>query len=117
MNTITLGRNAETAVADKLRLSGHKILEMNWRRRVCEIDIISQKNKIIYFTEVKFRLNEQQGDSLEYVHKTKQKQMAYAATIWCAENKYEGDYRLMAAGVKRLADSEFGFEIVEVTLD
>lgn len=116
MNTKTLGRDAEAAVAANLKSSGHKIIDMNWSRRVCEIDIISEKDRVVYFTEVKFRASGRQGDGLEYVSKSKQNQMAYAATIWCSENNYEGDYRLMAAGVK-IKDSTMSCEIVEITLN
>jgi ribonuclease HII len=99
MNTTTIGRQAELIVAAELSGRRHRIIDKNWRRRHCEIDIISQCKNIIYFTEVKFRKTDQQGDGFEYINITKQSQMEFAARSWCAENNWDGDYRLMAAAV------------------
>ena len=43
---------------------GHEIIERNWRTRYCEIDIVSKKDNALYFTEVKYRKNDNFGDGL-----------------------------------------------------
>lgn len=91
-----LGNDAETAAADFLKKQGFKILDRNWRTRVCEIDIIASKNKIMYFVEVKYRSKSSQGGGLDYVTPKKLEQMRFAADCWVQESKYKGDYELSA---------------------
>ena len=115
MNTTSIGQKAEMAVCELLKAKGYKILDRNWRTRLCEIDIIAQKKSIIYFCEVKFRRSEQQGSALEYITPAKLKQIKFAAQIWCSEQDWNGDYRILAAGVG-LIDGELQVaETLEVT--
>jgi putative endonuclease len=100
MNTTDLGRAAEAAVADHLKREHYQILVQNWRRRTCEIDLVAQKDKVVYFVEVKYRTKDTQGSGLYYITNRKLKQMEFAAKVWTAENNWEGDYRLMAAEVR-----------------
>jgi len=99
MKTTEQGRRAEAAVAKYLIGRGFKILAQNWRRPRCEVDIITIKKSIIYFVEVKYRGSGAQGDGFEYVTPKKQNQVEFAARVWAQENKWSGDYRLMAAAV------------------
>jgi ribonuclease HII len=96
MNTTDTGRRAEKAAATYLEMRGYKVLERNWRRPRCEIDIIAQKDDAIYFVEVKYRRNNNQGGGLEAITPTKLKQMRYAAATWSEESKYTGQSRLSA---------------------
>ena len=106
MNTTSIGQKAELAVCNFLKGEGYKILDTNWRTRLCEIDIVAKKKNIIYFCEVKFRRSERQGSPLEYITSAKLKQIKFAAQIWCSEQDWNGDYRILAAGV-RLNNGEF----------
>lgn len=99
VSTTEVGRRAEVAVADYLRQRGYKILEQNWRTRWCEVDIVAQKGKAVYFVEVKYRKTELQGDGLEYITPKKLEQMAFAAEFWVAQNNWSGEYTLAAASV------------------
>lgn len=114
MNTTNIGRRSELIAANALSDKGHKIIERNWRRRHCEIDIISQYKKVIYFVEVKFRSSDQQGDGFEYINTAKQNQMEFAARSWCAENNWDGDYRLMAVAVGINGGEMLISEIIEL---
>lgn len=49
------GRWAELLARTVLRLRGHKILAQNYKTKVGEIDIITRKNNVIGFVEVKAR--------------------------------------------------------------
>jgi uncharacterized protein (TIGR00252 family) len=111
MKTTFVGQNAEARVAKLLEKAGFKILARNWRTRVCEIDIVANKNQIVYFVEVKFRSSEKQGSGLEYITSKKLKQMHFAAEIWVQQNDWAGDYRIVAA---EISDAEGGIKIVEV---
>jgi putative endonuclease len=99
MNTTGLGAQAETLVASELERRGYKILAKNWKTQVCEIDIIASKQAVVYFTEVKYRSHDGQGGGLEYMTPKKLRQMKFAAEVWVNENKWQGDYRLIAAAV------------------
>lgn len=99
MITTRIGQAAEVAVADFLISNGYKIVERNFRNRVCEIDIIAQKQRVIYFVEVKYRSSDKQGDGLEYITPKKLRQMHFAAEIWVQQHNWTGDYQLLAASV------------------
>lgn len=109
MKTTFIGKRAESRVADFLKNKGFKILAQNWRTKVCEIDVIAQKDEVVYFVEVKYRSSEKQGDGLEYITPKKLKQLHFAAQIWNQQNDWGDDYRIMAAAV---SDNEI--QIVEL---
>jgi putative endonuclease len=94
-STVT-GRKAEAAARVYLEMRGFKILEQNWRRPRCEIDIIAEKDDIKHFVEVKYRHNDEQGGGLEAITASKLRQMRRAAETYVEENKYRGEYILSA---------------------
>ncbi|WP_205838069.1 YraN family protein, partial [Lactobacillus crispatus] len=55
MTTRQIGDKGEQAAADWLMARGHEIVARNWRTRYCEIDIVSVKGEVLYFTEAKYR--------------------------------------------------------------
>ena len=61
MASVDAGRRAEKAAATYLEMRGYQIIERNWRRPRCEIDIVAKKGDVIYFVEVKYRRNDNQG--------------------------------------------------------
>ena len=99
MTNFAHGRTAEEAAANYLVRLGYEIIDQNWRRRSCEIDIVARKGEVIYFVEVKYRQNNKQGSGLEYITPAKLKQMTFAATMWVAENNWNADYNLAAIEV------------------
>jgi putative endonuclease len=99
MNTTETGRKAETAAKVYLEMRGYGIIEQNWRRPRCEIDIIAEKDRVVYFVEVKYRFDDQQGGGLEAITATKMRQMRFAAQAWVTETKWPGEYMLAAVEV------------------
>lgn len=79
-----------------LEMREYKVIEQNWRRPRCEIDIIAEKNGVVYFVEVKHRHNDDQGGGLEAITPSKLKRMRYAAATWREESKYFGESQLAA---------------------
>ncbi len=110
MSTTSVGQEAEGLVVRELQSRGHKVIAKNWRTRRCEIDIVSTKDGCAYMTEVKYRGSRNFGDGFDCIGPRKLKQMAYAAEIWVSEQKWAGDYRLMAASV----DSKAQIQILEI---
>lgn len=86
-------------MADLLEQQGFEIIDHNWKTKVCEIDIIAQRDKVVYFVEVKYRGSDFQGDGFEYITAQKLHKMNFSAEIWKQAYKWSGDYRLMAAAV------------------
>lgn len=90
------GRKAESAAKVYLEMRGYQILEQNYRRPRCEIDIVAKKDSVIYFVEVKYRRSDAQGGGFDYVTGTKLRQMRFAAETWVEDCKWRGDWRLSA---------------------
>ena len=84
MTTRQIGDKGEQAAADWLTADGHEIVARNWRTRYCEIDIVSVKGEVLYFTEVKYRKNDDFGDGLAAITTKKQRQMRFAAELFLA---------------------------------
>ena len=96
MSNYSTGHKAEQVAAEYLKTQGYKILEINWKTKYCEIDIVIQKNNTVYLTEVKYRKSNASGSGFEYITPKKLKQMKFAAEIWVSQHKWEGDYQLAA---------------------
>ena len=84
MTTRQIGDKGEQVAADWLAANGHEIIARNWRTRYCEIDIVSVKGEALYFTEVKYRKNDDFGDGLAAITAKKQRQMRFAAELFLA---------------------------------
>lgn len=98
--TKTIGDKAEDVVAMELVRRGHTVTERNWKTKYCEIDIVSVKDDTVYFTEVKYRRNAEQGGGLAAITTKKRNQMVFAAELYASMNKLKGiNLRLAAASV------------------
>ena len=97
---IRSGDIAEQKVADFLKSHGHAILARNWRTKYCEIDIVSQKDDVFYFTEVKYRRNTKDNDGLDAITKRKLGKMQLGAMSFAQENGLQNNkLQLMVAAV------------------
>jgi uncharacterized protein (TIGR00252 family) len=90
------GHEAERHAAEYLKAQGFEVIEINWKTRYCEIDIIARKDGVVFFVEVKHRRDNRFGQGLDYVTPKKQKQMRFAADMWVSNHAWAGDYRLAA---------------------
>lgn len=99
MKTREIGNLGEDKAADFLRKNNHQILDRNWRNKWCEIDIVSQKDKIIYFNEVKYRKSDIFGDGFDAITPIKMNKMILAANYWVNCKSWNGDYRLSVISV------------------
>ena len=90
------GHEAEKRVAKHLKRLGYDIVELNWKTRSCEIDIVARKHDVMYFTEVKYRSHNTHGEGFDYITPKKLHQMTFAAEYWVQTHGWDGDYRLLA---------------------
>lgn len=96
VTTRQIGDESENTAAEELKRRGHAILERNWRTKWCEIDIISEKDDTIFFTEVKHRKNDASGDGIAAITPHKIHQMELATKIYSSKDKEPRDYRFIA---------------------
>ena len=93
---LTAGQRAEAIVSEALRRKKHQIIERNWRTKYCEIDIISEFNGTLYFTEVKYSKNR---SGLDRITDVKLKQMQFAANAYISIFDIQKPAKLAAAEV------------------
>lgn len=93
------GQKAEEITAKYLAQQQHDIIARNWKNRFCEIDIVSRKDGLWYFTEVKFRSNAQKGDGKDAIDRRKLNKMRLAATMFLQEKGSEASARLAVSSV------------------
>lgn len=109
MSSTQAGHKAELAARSYLEMRGFKILEQNWRRPRCEIDIVAIKDGVIQFVEVKYRRTDDQGGGLDAITATKLQQMRRSAWLYVEEFEWHGDYILSAVEVGGKDFSIIGF--------
>lgn len=81
------GRLGEDAVCAELVKRGHRIIARNYRKPFGEIDIISEHDGCIVFTEVKTRKYGSMVSGLEAVDRRKQGKIIATADFYLSENQ------------------------------
>ena len=113
--TKQLGDQGEQVVVDYLEASGHEIIARNYKTKLFEVDIISRKNEILYFTEVKYRSDHDFGEALDFIDKKKQQKMHLAVEGFMATHPEYANFRptLAVAAVGKDFCLEEWFELSE----
>ena len=113
--TKQLGDRGEQVVVDYLVESGHEIVARNYKTKLFEVDIISQKAQMLYFTEVKYRSDHDFGEALDFIDKKKQQKMHLAVEGFMATHPEYADFRptLAVAAVDKDFKLEEWFELSE----
>lgn len=81
------GSVGEDFAAEVLTLSGYDILQRNYRCRYGEIDLIAERDRELFFIEVKSRRNLNFGEPREAVTVEKRQHMRRAAAKFLSEQK------------------------------
>ena len=110
-----LGDRGEQVVADFLTAAGHEIVARNYKTKLFEVDIISQKAQVLYFTEVKYRSGRDFGEALDFIDKKKQQKMHLAVAGFLTAHPEYADFRptLAVAAVDKDFNLEEWFELDE----
>lgn len=82
-NKRELGSIYEKKAAEYLVQCGYRILTMNYRCRIGEIDIVARDGKYLVFVEVKFRAGGKGGFPQEAVDYKKQRTICKVADYYC----------------------------------
>jgi putative endonuclease len=88
-----LGIEGEQLAKDYLQREGWLILEMNYRYRRSEIDVIASKNDLLIFVEVKARSNTTFGLPEQFVDEKKANNIIKAADHYILEKDWKGNIR------------------------
>ena len=87
MESHIYGKKNEIVAAEYLKKKGYKILEVNYKNKIGEIDIIAEAGKYIVFVEVKARLSRAFGDPLEAIDFRKQDKIRKIANLYLMTHK------------------------------
>ena len=83
-----IGSFGEALARDYLISKGYKILNMNFRNKFGEIDIICKKNNLLIFCEIKSRYSNSFGSPIESITCYKQKQIIKVSELYLISKKY-----------------------------
>ena len=86
METKLRGRFGEEIAAAYLKKKRYRLVGMNYRTRLGEIDLIVSDRRYIVFVEVKLRRSESFAAAREFVTTQKQRRVSLAAQSWLQEN-------------------------------
>ena len=113
--TKQLGDQGEQVVVDFLVAAGHEIVARNYKTKLFEVDIISQKAQVLYFTEVKYRSDHDFGEALDFIDKKKQQKMRLAVAGFLAIHPEYANFTptLAVAAVDKDFNLEEWFELGE----
>jgi len=95
-----IGKWGEAKAAEYLKKNGYLIVEMNYRRKTGEIDIIAYEGDMLCFIEVKTRSRLDFGFPCEAVDFRKKARLLRTADYYIAEN--------------RLSESQCRMDIIEI---
>ena len=84
-----IGSFGEALARDYLISKGYKILNMNFRNKFGEIDIICKKNNLLIFCEIKSRYTDTFGSPIESITYYKQRQIIKLSEIYLLYKKYQ----------------------------
>ena len=80
-----LGKWGETQVANYLRKQGYNIVDVNYRCRLGELDLVATNRKYLAFVEVKLRRTQRFGTGAEQVDQRKREKLRITAELYLQE--------------------------------
>ena len=90
MQSNTYGKRSEIIATNFLKEKGYTIVEINYKNKIGEIDIIAKDQDYIVFVEVKARMSEAFGHPFEAIDERKQQKIHNVASIYLMKNKKYG---------------------------
>ena len=99
MNKRKVGSFYEDSAKRFLSEQGVSILEVNYRCKMGEIDIIGIQGDVLIFFEVKYRKDNRYGSSFDAIDKSKQKKIISCAKYYLTVNKTDRFIRFDAIGI------------------
>ncbi|MEO8105074.1 MAG: YraN family protein [Candidatus Saccharibacteria bacterium] len=88
MRTTETTRRAEAAATSYLEMRGFNVVEQNFRRPHCAIDIVATKDDVAFLIDVTYQRNDSQTEALDFMTDSQLRQRRDAAATWADENKW-----------------------------
>ncbi|MBW2011147.1 MAG: YraN family protein, partial [Deltaproteobacteria bacterium] len=107
------GRKSESIAADRLKKQGYSILELNYRTKLGEIDIIAKDKDTIVFVEVKARKSNNFGSPKFAVTYKKQKKISMVALYYLKSTKQSNSKARFDVVSIIAGKGSFGLEIIK----
>lgn len=82
MQSNIFGKKGEIIASQFLENKGYKILQLNYKNKIGEIDIIAKDGNYLVFVEVKTRISKAFGDPLEAINYKKQLKIRQVAELY-----------------------------------
>ena len=103
----TLGQRGERYAAQYLCDHGYAIRARNWRCPVGEIDLVTEKDDVLIFVEVRTRRNDRLGTPEESITPAKRARLIAAAQTYLDEQSQTGrDWRIDVVAIEIGAHGE-----------
>lgn len=93
-HNLALGTAGEQDAARFLQFKKFLIIDINYRTKFGEIDIIAQDKQELVFVEVRTRMSDEVLDPIESINLKKLGHIKLAAYSYLEEKNYSGDYRV-----------------------
>src|SRR5690606_31683078 len=90
---LEFGKQGEWEAQEFLRTQGYQILQINWRDKRWEIDIIAKEGEIRAFEDVKSGSSTAYGEPFQFVDLKKQKNLITASGVFLHRINHQGDIR------------------------
>ncbi len=108
------GKKNESFAAGHLSRLGYEILELNFRTKLGEIDIIAKDGDTIVFVEVKSRSSYNYGSPKQAVTAKKQKKISMVALYYLkTANQLNAKARFDVVSIMKKKDDEPEIEIIK----
>lgn len=88
-----IGKKGEDLASEFLIAKGYSVLERNWRYKRSEIDLITKKDELIVFVEVKTKTYVAYGNPEDAVDKRKAAKVVEGAEEYIHQIDWTGDIR------------------------
>ena len=109
MQSNIYGKRSEIIASEFLKHKGYKMLEVNYKNKVGEIDVIAKDKDYLVFVEVKARTSQKFGHPLDAIDERKQQKIHAVASLYMVKHgKYGTNCRFDAISI-------LGFENPEIT--
>lgn len=86
-NKRTIGAEKEQLAKEYLCTRGYQVLEMNYRCRMGEVDIVARDGEYLCFVEVKYRTSNHTGRPQQAVDIKKQRRICRVADYYLLQHK------------------------------
>lgn len=97
----TLGQRGEQYAAEYLSDHGYTIRARNWRCPVGEIDLVTEKDEVLIFVEVRTRRGDRLGTPEESITPAKRAKLIAAAQTYLGEHSQtERDWRIDVVAIE-----------------